>query len=140
MILPELVFRNRQPPVSQNIKYPVIAVVTNTPSVANTTPCDAIGFISDSFVSIPPENRMILSAIIPMNWAICGLLNCRPRPSLPKSIPIPKNNSRAGNPTLKPALPARILTNKMTEQINKTSRHYEPSSAILYINDLNGYL
>ena len=80
----------------------------------------AIGLISDIFVSIPPENKMILNANIPMNCAALGLLNWMPKPSLPKSIPTPKNSNKAGSPKRKPALPATILKKKITEATSKT--------------------
>ena len=54
---------------------PVMAVVIITPSVASMMPGPSTGRISLNFVSIPPEKRMTLSAIMPMNWAIVGLLN-----------------------------------------------------------------
>jgi len=54
---------------------PVMAVVIITPSVASMMPGPSTGRISLNFVSMPPEKRMTLSAIMPMNWAIVGLLN-----------------------------------------------------------------
>ena len=43
---------------------------------------------------------MTLSAIIPMNWAIVGLLNWMPTPSLPNAIPTPRKSSNIGTPNL----------------------------------------
>ena len=73
-------------------------VVINTPNVAKTTPCDIMGFTSVSFVSIPPENSMMLSASIPINCAMSGLLNWMPKPSLPNNMPTPKKSNNAGSP------------------------------------------
>ena len=57
------------------MKEPVMKVVASTPNVANTIPGPATGLISATLVSIPPENRMMLNANMPMNWVIFGLLN-----------------------------------------------------------------
>ena len=43
--------------------------VINTPAVASTTPSPNTGRISDILVSMPPENRIIHRAKVPMNWA-----------------------------------------------------------------------
>ena len=79
-------------------------VVSSTPSVANVTPGPIMGFMSWYLVSIPPENKMILKAMTPMNWVTFGLSNCICRkgigPSHPKNIPTPKNKSNAGRPNL----------------------------------------
>lgn len=79
---------------------PVMAVVSMTPNVARMIPCPRTGRISLNLVSMPPENRMTLSAIIPMNWAIVGLLNWMPTPSLPNAIPTPRKSSNIGTPNL----------------------------------------
>ena len=99
---------------------PVISVVSNTPTVANTTPSVAMGLISDTFVSMPPENKIILNASIPINCAAPGLLNWIPSPSLPNSIPTPRKSNKAGKPKRKPALPATILKKKIMEATSKT--------------------
>ena len=103
------------------MKPPVTKVVANTPKVANTIPCDAMGFTSEILVSIPPENRMMLSASIPMNWAASGLLNWMPNPSLPNNMPTPRNSSKEGRPNRYPALPAKILKIKRMEATKRTS-------------------
>ena len=41
--------------------------VNNTPIVARVIPSAATGLISSVLVSIPPENNIILRAIIPIN-------------------------------------------------------------------------
>ena len=51
-----------------------LGIQFSNPTVARTTPSVAIGLISDILVSIPPENRMILNANMPMNCAALGLL------------------------------------------------------------------
>ena len=83
---------------SAYIKAPVSAVVIITPNVESNIPGPMIGFISLNLVSMPPENRMTLSAIIPMNWASAGLLKYRPRPSLPKAMPVKRNSKSVGMP------------------------------------------
>ena len=93
--------------------------VNMTPTVARTTPCPRTGLISAALVSIPPENKIILNAITPINCAVCGLLNSIPKPSVPKSIPTPKKRSKAGTPKRKPAFPTTILTNNRMDPISK---------------------
>ena len=97
-----------------------MAVVSATPKVAKSTPCAAMGLISLYWVSIPPENNIILSAIIPMNCALLGLSNCIPIPSLPNSIPTPKNKSNTGTPKRNPAFPAIILKNNHLSDLDNT--------------------
>jgi hypothetical protein len=103
---------------TQKINNPVNKVVRTTPSVESIIPWAIIGLISLYLVSIPPEKRIMLKAIIPMNWASLTLLNCRPRPSLPKSIPTIRKRSNAGNPNLYPVLLTIILTKSSIEKIN----------------------
>jgi hypothetical protein len=55
-------------PEKKYINPPHSRAVSATPTVASTTPGPRIGLISENFVSIPPEKRMIQSASIPMNW------------------------------------------------------------------------
>ena len=50
-------------------KKPVNTVVSNTPNVASTTPGAHTGRISSSFVSMPPVNKMMLKATMPMRCA-----------------------------------------------------------------------
>ena len=57
------------------INPPVMNVVSKTPTVARTIPCEAMGLISATFVSIPPENRIILNAKTPINCVSFGLSN-----------------------------------------------------------------
>ena len=103
----------------QNIKSPVNNVVSITPIVDKMIPCDITGFISLYFVSMPPENRIIPKAIIPINCASSTLLNCKPKPSLPKSIPTTKKIRRAGIPNLYPVLLTVMLTNRSIEKIKR---------------------
>ena len=60
-------------PEIQKMKSPVNNAVRNTPTVERAIPCHRTGLISLNWVSIPPEKRMMLKAIIPMNWAIFAL-------------------------------------------------------------------
>jgi len=53
-------------PNTHQTTKPVETAVRKTPTVDKTTPCATTGFISLIVVSIPPENRMIVRAIIPM--------------------------------------------------------------------------
>ena len=53
-----------------HINTPVKAAVNITPNVASATPGRRTGFMSEKFVSTPPENRMIESDIMPMNCAV----------------------------------------------------------------------
>lgn len=57
-------------PKTNQIKTPAHKAVSNTPTVESRKPCNIIGFISENFVSIPPENRMIHKATVPMVWAM----------------------------------------------------------------------
>ena len=82
----------------RKMKLPVSRVVSRTPTVERMIPGVSTGLMSWYLVSIPPENRMILRAIIPINWASSALLNWSPRPSLPKNIPTSKNRSKVGIP------------------------------------------
>ena len=85
-------------PEMKQMKSPVSSVVSSTPTVESSTPCASTGRISPYFVSMPPVKRMMLKAIMPMNCASCALWNCKPRPSLPKSMPTSKKRSNVGMP------------------------------------------
>ncbi len=90
---------------------PVRAVVNMTPIVDRASPGARTGFISLILVSRPPVNRMTHNATIPTNCACRTLSNCRPRPSLPNSIPTRRKSRRDGSPKRKPALLMRMLVN-----------------------------
>ena len=77
---------------------PVSKVVRSTPNVDSTMPGLSTGRMSAYFVSMPPEKRMMLNAIIPMNWASDALWNCSPSPSLPNSMPTTRKSSKVGIP------------------------------------------
>ena len=85
-------------PESHHMNNPVNSAVSNTPRVESTIPGDRIGLISLNLVSMPPENKMMLKATIPINCASLALWNCSPSPSLPKSIPTTRKSSKAGTP------------------------------------------
>ena len=93
-------------PRSTQIARPVRNAVIITPIVARITPWAMIGRTSDILVSIPPEKRMIQSAIVPMVCAICISPNSMPRISEPLNIPTDRKSSRAGTPNLELAFPA----------------------------------
>ena len=61
------------------MKAPVIRAVSATPKVASIAPSFHTGFMSSYLVSIPPENRIMLSAIMPMNCAAAALSKAMPR-------------------------------------------------------------
>jgi len=50
-------------------KIPLKKAIKNTPAVAKTAPCRAMGRISSILVSKPPEKRMMERAIVPIDWA-----------------------------------------------------------------------
>ena len=102
----------------QYMKAPVRSVVSKRASVERMSPGVTMGLISDILVSIPPVNRIMLRAIIPMNCALCGELNWSPSPSDPKSIPTRRKSKRVGIPNLKPVLLTRMLTNTSTAPSN----------------------
>ena len=52
------------------MKPPVKNAVSKTPTVASTMPGKITGLMSGKLVSTPPENRIIESDIMPMNWAL----------------------------------------------------------------------
>ena len=85
-------------PDNHQINSPVISAVKRTPIVDNSNPGTMIGRIADSFVPIPPENKMIHNAIIPINWAECILLNCIPSPLEPNPMPTSRNTNNNGKP------------------------------------------
>ncbi len=85
-------------PESQKMNKPVIREVRSTPMVESMIPEERTGRIEDTLVDMPPENSMMQRAIMPMNWASCMLLNCSPRPSVPKSIPTIRNTRSNGSP------------------------------------------
>lgn len=85
-------------PDSQKMNSPVSRAVRSTPAVESTSPGNAIGRIDDSDVDMPPEKRIIHSAIMPTNWAWCISLNWMPRPSEPNPIPTSRNTSSRGKP------------------------------------------
>ncbi len=81
---------------TRQTKPATISAVIATPAVASTTPGPITGRISENFVSMPPENRMMQRAIMPMNWVISTEWNDMKR--RPKSIPTPRKSSSAGAP------------------------------------------
>ena len=85
-------------PDNHHINSPVNSAVSSTPKVDSTIPRERIGLISVNLVSIPPENRIMLKATIPMNCASLALWNCNPSPSLPKSMPTTRKSNKAGTP------------------------------------------
>ena len=85
-------------PDSHQINNPVKRAVSSTPAVDKTMPGVNMGFISVNLVSMPPENRMMLSATMPMNCASLALWNCNPNPSLPNSMPTTRKSNNAGTP------------------------------------------
>ena len=93
------------------MNHPVNKVVSSTPTVERSIPCVKIGRISWNRVSIPPVNKIMLKAIIPMNWASFALLNWSPNPSLLKSIPTKRKSKRVGMPNRYPVLLIIILMN-----------------------------
>ncbi len=95
--------------MSSWINTPVNIVVSNTPTVANTSPGASTGRILPKSVSNPPENNITHSEIIPINSAVDALSNCMPNPSTPASMPMPRNASSDGSPYLLPALPKNTL-------------------------------
>ena len=54
-------------PDNHQINSPVTIAVRRTPTVDNINPGTITGRIADTFVPIPPENKMIHRAIIPIN-------------------------------------------------------------------------
>src|SRR4051794_2098189 len=80
---------------------PTSTAVVKTPSDARLTPRhNTLETIRQS-VSSPPAKRMKESATTPTDWASHALSNgIRPGPSDPASIPISRNNSSAGIPSL----------------------------------------
>jgi hypothetical protein len=54
---------------------PTVNAVMNTPIVESEIPCHAIGFMTCQLVSRPPENKMKLRAMTPMNCAMLILSN-----------------------------------------------------------------
>lgn len=83
------------------MKVPSVTAVRRTPRVERTIPCPNTGLTDFQLVSRPPENKIKLSAIIPMNCAVLGLSNrIPPIPSEPDNIPTPKKSSNVGTPNL----------------------------------------
>ena len=85
-------------PESHQMKTPVRSAVRRTPTVDSTSPGSTTGRIAAILVPMPPEKRMMQRAIIPMNWAVCMLLNWMPTPSVPKAMPTRRKISRSGSP------------------------------------------
>ena len=85
-------------PDSHQINSPVSTAVSSTPTVESTRPGRMTGRMAEIFVPMPPEKRMIQSAIMPMNWAECMLLNWMPTPSVPKAMPARRKINRRGRP------------------------------------------
>ena len=109
------IFVNSNPEIKK-INNPVMTAVKSTPTVDRAIPCQRMGLISLYWVSIPPEKRMMLKAIIPMNCAISTLKKwIMPRPLSPKAIPTIRKSSRDGIPNLEPVLPTSILTKMSME-------------------------
>lgn len=102
----------------QKMNAPVSAVVRSSASVERMSPGASTGLISENLVSIPPVNRMMLRAIIPMNCAPEAEENCSPSPSLPNSIPVRRNSNRVGTPKRNPVLLIRIAMNIRTAPSN----------------------
>jgi hypothetical protein len=53
---------------------PTVVAVMITPNVDKETPCHKTGLISAHFVPSPPENKIKLKAITPINFAYLGSL------------------------------------------------------------------
>ncbi len=107
--------------VRNQMQSPVVKEVRNTPSVAKTRPGAITGRISWILVSMPPENRMIQSATVPIVCAVSMLSKWIPSPSEPKTIPTHRNNSNAGTPRRFPALLTTMLTKKSNDTTNITN-------------------
>ena len=106
-------------PDSHQINNPVKRAVSKTPTVESTIPGPKMGLISLNFVSIPPENKMMLNATIPMNCASLASWNWSPSPSLPNSIPTTRNSNKVGTPKRYPVFPTTMLTKSKIEPISK---------------------
>ncbi len=85
-------------PDSHHMKQPVSSAVSSTPTVESIMPGTITGRMAESLVSMPPENRMMHSAIIPINWAVCMSPNWMPTPSVPKAMPTSRKMSSRGRP------------------------------------------
>lgn len=94
--------------------------VMKTPKVDNMIPFHKTGRMVFQSVSRPPENRMNMSAEMPMNWAMAGLSKYMPpMPSEPAMMPTTRKKRRVGTPSLADVLPAKMLSNSRIEEINK---------------------
>ena len=85
--------------------------------MASIIPGSKTGLISENLVSIPPEKRMMLNAIIPINCVSSGELN--DSISYPKNTPTPKKSSNAGVPSRYATLPANTATKSSIAPINR---------------------
>ena len=58
-------------PDSHHMNRPVSRAVSSTPTEDSNRPGTITGRMAESFVPIPPENRITQRAIMPMNCAVC---------------------------------------------------------------------
>ena len=77
---------------------PVMSVVSSTPRVDSMAPGNKTGRMSFHLVSMPPLNRIMQRATVPMCCAWETSLNWMPNPSLPNSIPARRNINKVGMP------------------------------------------
>ncbi len=91
-----------------------------------------MGFISVNLVSIPPENKIMLRATMPMNCASLALWNCNPNPSLPNSMPTTRKSNNAGTPKRYPVLPTMMLTKSNMEPISSMFPAVNIINSMLY--------
>ena len=82
------------------MKPPVNATVSVTPSVDKTTPCRNTGLMLRYSVSMPPASKITVRAMLPTDCAMSKLSNLMPTPSWPKAMPTAKNKSSEGTPNL----------------------------------------
>ena len=105
-----------------------MSVVSNTPTVDSMTPGIKMGRMSFHLVSIPPLNKMIHNATVPMFCASEMLWNWMPKPSLPNSIPAKRNINKVGIPNRYPVLLIRMLQKIRNEPTSK------PISNVIFID------
>ena len=96
-----------------------------TPTVLSIAAGTTTGRIARHGVVIPPSKRMIASPTIPTVRARCASENSMPPiPSLPSSIPSPRNATSTGTP----ALPATAAAATAASRIAPTTRISVPGS------------
>jgi hypothetical protein len=102
-----------------------------TPIVERDSPFQRMGFTPAHSVSNPPENRIMMSAMIPSDFTRDGSSKYMPPgPSDPANMPMATNKTRDGIPNRFESLIVRMLR---TIRLEKTMRIHSKEVGIVLV-------